>query len=49
MAKLTLTMLDTNGIQKYIFNSNRLQENIGIHPMSARALNQEEVICRNTI
>lgn len=29
MATLTLTMLDTSGIQSYIFNSNRLQENIG--------------------
>ena len=29
MTKYTLTMLDTTGIQRYIFNSNRLQENIG--------------------
>lgn len=29
MNKLTLTMLDTTGIQSYIFNSNRLRENIG--------------------
>lgn len=30
MAKLTLTKFDTSGIQNYIFNSNRLQENIGV-------------------
>lgn len=29
MSKLTLTLLDTTGIQDYIFSSNRLQENIG--------------------
>ena len=29
MADYILTMLDTTGIQHYIFNTNRLQENIG--------------------
>jgi hypothetical protein len=29
MTQYTLTMLDTSGIKKDIFNSNRLQENIG--------------------
>ncbi len=29
MSRYTLTILDTSGIQSYIFNSNRLRENIG--------------------
>ncbi|HKJ38877.1 MAG TPA: hypothetical protein VJ972_08885 [Anaerolineales bacterium] len=37
MKKLTLTMLDTSGIQDYIFNSNRLQENIGASELVYRA------------
>lgn len=37
MDRLTLTMLDTSGIQSYIFNSNRLQENIGASELVYRA------------
>lgn len=37
MNKFTLTMLDTTGIQDYIFNSNRLQENIGASELVYRA------------
>jgi len=37
MNKLTLTMLDTAGIQNYIFTSNRLQENIGASELVYRA------------
>lgn len=37
MAKHTLTLLDTTGIQDYIFNSNRLQENIGASEIVYRA------------
>lgn len=37
MAQYTLTMLDTSGIQSYIFNSNRLQENIGASELVYRA------------
>ena len=37
MQKLVLTMLDTSGIQAYIFNSNRLQENIGASELVYRA------------
>ena len=29
MRKFTVTVLDTTGIQPYIFGSNRLRENIG--------------------
>ena len=29
MAKYTLTVLDTSQIQRYVFSSNRLKENIG--------------------
>ncbi len=29
MNKKTVTVLDTTGIQNYVFNSNRLRENIG--------------------
>jgi hypothetical protein len=29
MRKITVTVLDTTGIQPYIFGSNRLRENIG--------------------
>lgn len=37
MTKFTLTLLDTSGIQDYIFNSNRLQENIGASEIVYRA------------
>lgn len=37
MNKFTLTLLDTTGIQEYIFNSNRLQENIGASEIVYRA------------
>lgn len=37
MMQFTLTMLDTSGIQNYIFNSNRLQENIGASELVYRA------------
>lgn len=35
--KYTLTLLDTSGIQDYIFSSNRLQENIGASEIVYRA------------
>ena len=35
--KFTLTLLDTTGVQEYIFNSNRLQENIGASEIVYRA------------
>ena len=37
MSKFTLTLLDTTGIQDYIFSSNRLQENIGASELVYRA------------
>ena len=37
MTHATLMMLDTSGIQNYIFNSNRLQENIGASELIHRA------------
>jgi len=37
MNQYTLTLLDTTGIQDYIFNSNRLQENIGASELVYRA------------
>jgi hypothetical protein len=37
MTEYTLTMLDTTGIQRYIFGSNRLQENIGGSELVYRA------------
>ena len=37
MSKYTLTLLDTTGIQEYIFSSNRLQENIGASEIVYRA------------
>lgn len=37
MTKFTLTLLDTTGIQDYIFASNRLQENIGASELVYRA------------
>ncbi|MBI3175251.1 MAG: hypothetical protein HYZ25_16110 [Chloroflexi bacterium] len=37
MSKYTLTLLDTTGIQDYIFASNRLQENIGASELVYRA------------
>ncbi len=37
MSKFTLTLLDTTGIQGYIFASNRLQENIGASELVYRA------------
>lgn len=37
MTKYTLTLLDTSGIQDYIFSSNRLQENIGASELVYRA------------
>lgn len=40
MAKLTLTIIDTAGIQPYIFGSNRLQENIGASELVRLATGQ---------
>ena len=37
MTKFSLTLLDTTGIQEYIFSSNRLQENIGASEIVYRA------------
>jgi hypothetical protein len=37
--KLTLTVLDTTGIQSYIFGSNRLRENIGASYLVAQVTN----------
>lgn len=37
MTQFTLTLLDTSGIQDYIFSSNRLQENIGASEIVYRA------------
>jgi hypothetical protein len=37
MTSYTLTLLDTTGIQDYIFSSNRLQENIGASELVYRA------------
>jgi hypothetical protein len=37
MSEYTLTLLDTTGIQDYIFSSNRLQENIGASELVYRA------------
>lgn len=37
MSNFTLTMLDASGIQRYIFGSNRLQENIGASEIVYRA------------
>jgi hypothetical protein len=37
MTQYTLTLLDTTGIQDYIFSSNRLQENIGASELVYRA------------
>lgn len=37
MPNFTLTLLDTTGIQEYIFSSNRLQENIGASELVYRA------------
>lgn len=37
MTQFTLTLLDTSGIQDYIFSSNRLQENIGASELVYRA------------
>jgi hypothetical protein len=37
MTQYTLTLLDTTGIQEYIFTSNRLQENIGASELVYRA------------
>lgn len=37
MTQFTLTLLDTTGIQDYIFASNRLQENIGASEIVSRA------------
>ena len=37
MSSLTLTVLDTPGIQPYIFGSNRLRENIGASELVSRA------------
>lgn len=40
MDNFTLTMLDTSGIQGYVFRSNRLQENIGASEIVYRATTQ---------
>lgn len=40
MARYTLTVLDTLGIQPYIFGSNRLKENIGASELVERATHQ---------
>jgi len=37
MSNFTLTMLDASGIQRYIFGSNRLQENIDASEIVYRA------------
>ncbi len=40
MTQMTLTMLDTTGIQEYVFRSNRLQENIGASEIVYRVTTQ---------
>lgn len=40
MTRFTLTMLDTSGIQDYVFRSNRLQENIGASEIVYRVTTQ---------
>ena len=40
MSPFTLTMLDTTGIQDYVFRSNRLQENIGASEIVYRVTTQ---------
>jgi hypothetical protein len=40
MTKLTVTVLDTSGIQDYVFGSNRLRENIGASYLVSQATNQ---------
>lgn len=40
MTRMTLTMLDTSGIQEYVFRSNRLQENIGASEIVYRVTTQ---------
>lgn len=37
MNKLTITVVDTTGIQEYVFNSNRLSENIGASYLVSQA------------
>ncbi|MBD2311102.1 hypothetical protein H6G20_05315 [Desertifilum sp. FACHB-1129] len=39
MSKKTVTILDTTGIQSYVFNSNRLRENIGASHLVHEATN----------
>lgn len=39
MSKKTVTILDTTGIQRYVFNSNRLRENIGASHLLHEATN----------
>jgi hypothetical protein len=40
MSEYILTVIDTTGIQPYIFNSNRLRENIGASYLVSQATNQ---------
>jgi hypothetical protein len=40
MSEYILTIIDTTGIQPYIFNSNRLRENIGASYLVSQATNQ---------
>ncbi len=40
MADFTLTALDVTGIQRYIFNSNRLKENVGASELVYQATHQ---------
>ncbi|YAF95631.1 MAG: hypothetical protein AB3A66_24315 [Nodularia sp. CChRGM 3473] len=48
MRKFTITVIDTSGIQGYIFSSNRLRENIGASHLVSEATSDwvEETLCR---
>lgn len=49
MSKFTVTVIDTTGIQSYVFGSNRLRENIGASYLLAQATGDwvEEILEKN--